>query len=178
MSASRSSLSPRTTIPGKRLVIVGGAVMLVVIVAITTGFAVFGRARYVRSSKMAEGRIQAFNFARGILACSDRALPPTSRPVPPTLDHVAGHTYASVLADWSDPAFVCAKFSVAGPQYFQYRWERESPRSGVVQAVADLDGNGVETRFSVTVACDENPAKLACALGPLKETASSPSTAP
>jgi hypothetical protein len=44
----------------------------------------------------------------------------------------------------------------------------------VVQAVADLDGNGVETRFSVTVVCDENPAKLACVLGPLQETTSSP----
>ena len=169
MSAARSSLSPRTTIPGKRLVIVGGAVMLLVIVAITIGFTVFGRARYVRSSKMAEGRIQAVNFARGLVACSDGALPPTSRPVPSTIDHVAGHTYASTLADWSDPAFACAKFAVAGPQYFQYQWERLSPSRGVVRAVADLDGDGVEMRFTVTVVCAEPPGKFACVPGPLQE---------
>ena len=173
MSASSSSLSPRTTIPGKRLVIVGGVVMLVVIVAITTGFTVFGRARYVRSSKMAEGRIQTVNFARGLLACSDRALPPTSKPVPATVDHVAGHAYESVLTDWSDPAFACAKFAVVGPQYFQYQWERLSPSGGVVRAVADLDGDGVEMRFAVTVACDENTGKYACVLGPLQESTSS-----
>lgn len=160
--------------PGKRLVIVGGAVMMAVIVAITTGFVVFGRARYVRSSKMAEGRIQVVNFARGLQACSDRALPPTSRAVPPTLDHVAGHTYESVLADWSDPAFACAKFAVVGPQYFQYQWERLSPSRGVVKATADLDGDGVETRFSVAVTCDQNPVKFACVLGPVQESVSSP----
>jgi hypothetical protein len=174
MSASNSELSPRTTIPGKRLVIVGGAVMVVVIASIVTGFGAFGRGRYVRSSKMAEGRIQAVNFARGLLACSDRALPPTSKAVPPTLDHVAGHTYESVLADWTDPAFACAKFAVAGPQYFQYQWERSSSGRGVVRATADLDGDGVETRFTVAVICDENPGKFACALGPLQESSGGP----
>ncbi|MEO6419668.1 MAG: hypothetical protein ABIP39_09695 [Polyangiaceae bacterium] len=173
MSASSSQLSPRTTIPGKRLVLVGGGVMLVVVISIVVGFGAFGRGRYVRSSKMAEGRIQAVNFARGLVACSDHTLPATSKAVPATLDHVAGHTYESVLADWSDPAFACAKFAVAGPQYFQYQWERMSPGRGVVRATSDLDGDGVEMRFSIAVVCDENPARFACALGPLQESTES-----
>ncbi len=152
--------------------------MAVVIVTIVAGFGAFGRGRYVRSSKMAEGRIQAVNFARGLQACSDHELPPTSKAVPPTLAHVAGHTYESVLADWSDPAFACAKFAVAGPQYFQYQWERLSPGRGVVRATADVDGNGVPIRFSIPVICDENPARFACALGPLQESLGSGERAP
>jgi hypothetical protein len=82
-------------------------------------------------------------------------LPLTSPAVPASLTSVSGKKYQSAAGEWSDPAFVCAGFSMNDPQYFQYQWQQASPAEGSLIALADFDGDGdPEQHVEVHIICN------------------------
>lgn len=135
--------------------------------------------KYVEHAKTSEGRVGVMMLARGMIDCasSERVeavgaaatgLPATSKSVPGSLAEVAAKRYLSSPADWNDPAFRCAHFSMTEPQYFQYQWVSSGPRAGVARAVADLNGDGTpDSVLEVDVACGEGGAD--CKAGPVRE---------
>jgi hypothetical protein len=152
------------------LVALGGLVFFVPMFA---AFAIYGVRKYLINAKQAEARMASTTLAAAISRCHSQAsgrssvLPPTSRPVPPTLASVSGMKYQSAPADWQDEAYVCANFRISDPQYFQYQWLQTSPTRGVVRSVCDLNGDGEpDFTFEQEVTCTETGR---CTVGPLVE---------
>lgn len=147
---------------GTILIVLGGAAVVgVAIIGVLAALAIYGVRKYIAEAKTAEGKHTVMVLANGICACAEgqdlasaapKGLPPSSGPVPVSLNDVSGRKYMSAPADWSDPAYACASFSVRDPQYFQYQWQRDSASSGRAVAQADLDGDGsAEYVYQVSV---------------------------
>jgi hypothetical protein len=157
------------TIAGPRLVKIGGAVIAVCVVAITSSFFFCGKKRFIDASVMAEAHTLIDSLQKGLVNCAkDGGLPVTSSPVPGKLALVSeGKAYAPTARDWSDPAFACAAFSNLGPQHFQIQWERLRPDHGRIRAQTDTDGDGrVDLVIIGEVHCDPEDLKL-CEAGPI-----------
>lgn len=158
------------------MVMAGIALLGILGLGVLSALAASGVRKYLEASKSVEGRITSSALARDIAACSDQKpeLPDTASPVPATLADVKGKKYLSGAADWSAPAYECARFSLSAPQYYQYQWTRTSATSGRVVAQADLDGDGkVDSTFTATVTCTTAADGLACTA-----TAPPPAAAP
>lgn len=126
-----------------------------VVLGIFSAVAIFGVRKYMQSAKRAEATHVLGTWSKGMIACAEKdGLPLSSPAVPAALSAVAGVKYQSAVSDWSDPAFVCAGFAMADPQYFQYQWLQRSPTEGDMVALADLDADGSpEERVEVHIAC-------------------------
>jgi hypothetical protein len=86
--------------------------------------------------------------------------------VPANLSDIKAKKWQSTPAEWSEPAYSCASFSMTGPQYFQYQWESRSPNEGAVRAVADLNGDGVpDATLSIDVTCNAGTCSAGTLLG-------------
>ena len=169
-SASVTSVEPAAP-PQRRFVqtwvivasTVGGFVLFFVVLS---PFAIYGLRQHLIGAKRAEANDVSARLAQAIAKCtsaSGGALPPTARPVPPSLASVRGMKYQSAPGDWQDEAYACARFQLATPQYFQYQWVRTSPRRGVVRALADLDGDATpELKVEREVTCED---AATCAIG-------------
>lgn len=125
------------------------------VIGIFSAVAIFGVRKYIMNAKRAEAANALGYWAKGMVTCGEKdGLPLTSPPVPASLTAVAGKKYQSAMGEWSDPAFVCAGFSMNDPQYFQYQWVQASPSAGNLIAQADLNGDGVvDARVEVRVLC-------------------------
>jgi hypothetical protein len=153
------------------LVVVGGFMFFVI-----AGMGVYGAKKYMVSAKTSEAKSSVSTLARGITTCVAKedmadglvlkpgakltkahALPPTSTPVPASLNQIKGMKYQSAPSDWAgQEVFQCAKFSMDMPQYFQYQWIKNSETEGVIRAVADLDGDGtIDQRVEATITCSK-----------------------
>ena len=152
------------------LVVIAIAVPIVVaVVGVMAVLAIYGVRRYLVQAKTAEARAATTQLARGMVACAEAsgALPRTSAPVPP--DVPRGAKYQSAPADWTDPAFACAHFSMMSPQYFRYQWVATSGTSATARAEGDLNATGkTATTVEVDVECTRG-ATLSCTVGPLRE---------
>jgi tRNA-binding EMAP/Myf-like protein len=133
------------------VVAVGGPFVL----GVFSALAIYGVRKYMVSAKRAEATNVLGVWSKGMLACAEKdGLPLSSPAVPASLSSVAARKYQSVASEWSDPAFVCAGFSMADPQFFQYQWQQESPAAGNLVALADFDGDGTaEQRLEVRITC-------------------------
>ncbi len=155
---------PKRT-PGwvKVVLIIGG---VLVALRLFSWLAISGTSGYLNDAKMSEGKSTVGAIARGMVACmegggvspllrdpgSTSELPPSEPPVPASVPK--GTKFMSRDSDWASPAFQCAKFTLNGPVYFQYQWERVSPLVGVVHARGDLDGDGrVDADLSEEIRC-------------------------
>jgi type IV pilus assembly protein PilA len=168
--------APSKLTGGKMLLIVIAiiGVFVFLVVLLLAPLAIFGVRKYLTNAKMGEGRANVGLLARGIARCAAEVDPATNKPrglpesslgVPATLADVKGQKYQSASAEWGDPAFVCAGFQVASPQYFQYRWVKRSLTTGAARGVADLDGDGsADGAFELPVTCS---AGRACSIGTL-----------
>jgi hypothetical protein len=78
-----------------------------------------------------------------------RALCAQSSLVPATLAEVAGQKYQSSPGDWRDAGWQCLRFSMDGPQYYQYQYV--SPNATTFSAVAtgDLNANTTPSTFTL-----------------------------
>ncbi len=158
----------RTTVSGRKLVLLGGSVSIIVLFGVTFAFRTFGWTRFVANSQLQEGKSNVVYLGRAVAACAEKTgkIPPTSRTVPVDLSQVGGKTYASTDADWSDEAFACDGFRVRDPQRFQYQWERTSDHGGVARARADFNGDGVvEATFEQELSCEPKNGKMRCTPG-------------
>lgn len=90
--------------------------------------------------------LEALSLLReGMAACvRDKSglLPATSAPVPISLDRLGAGGYASAPRDWAKPAWLCAGFSVTGPQRFQIQWQHDRETGARAVAWIDADGDG------------------------------------
>jgi hypothetical protein len=162
----------KTIVSGKRLVLIGGTVSIVVLFGVTFAFRTFGWTRFVANAQLQEGKSNVVYMARGVMACAEKngRLPVSSRTVPADLAQVGGKPYASVDADWTDEAFACEGWRMRDPQRFQYQWLRTSETTGKAIARGDFNGDGVvEATFEQDVACETRNGKLRCAPGALHD---------
>jgi len=165
-------MTPRQTISGRKLVIVGGTFSIVILFGIVLAFRTFGFTRFVANSQLQEGKSNAIYLSRAVVACADKTgkLPESSRKVPAELTQVGAKTYASTDADWSDDAFACDGFRVRQPQRFQYQWERKGEHDGVARAQSDFNGDGVvEATYEQEIHCEDKNGKLRCGPGPFHD---------
>lgn len=162
---------PQQSSGGSKVVIIlaivfGVIVVGVGIIGVMAALGIFGMRKYLVNAKAAEGREAVTAIARGVVSCAGsettdssgtpqpNGLPPSTAPVPASLDDVSGRKYMSAPSDWKTPGWDCIGFSMATPQYFQYQWLRNSPTDGTVRGVADLDGDHTaEVTFEVEVRC-------------------------
>jgi hypothetical protein len=138
------------------LIVLGGVFLILPMLGVLSALAIYGVRKYIVNAKQAEGRAAVTALAQGIARCAgaDGRLPETSRSVPPELGMISGKKYLSHPAEWDDPAFRCAGFSMSTPQYFQYQWVKTSDEAGSARARADLDGNGItEIDLELEVSC-------------------------
>ena len=143
--------------------------IVVAIVGVLAALAIYGVRKYIVNAKRSEAQTVAAELARGIARCATQRgrLPPTSAPVPADLAYIKGMKYQSATRDWAEEAFVCAGFSLTDPQYYQYQWVKQSDSGGVVQAIADLDGDGQpDQEHRVEVVCERGQCSLGAA-GPV-----------
>jgi hypothetical protein len=124
---------------------------------VAAALGIYGVRKYMDNAKQAEARHALPAFAGAIVECArgEGVLPSTSAPVPGSLTSVSRQKYQSAAQDWSsDPTLACSRFTMTGPQYYQYQWVLEGPTQGRVQALADLDGNGAPDHpLSLRVSC-------------------------
>ena len=135
-------------------------------------------ARYVRHAKTAEavGSVQAIaESAAAYYDASDASQPAGTRPeqahamrhfppgsrtsVPADLGDIKDRRYQSVLADWSAAPWSDLHFSIPQPQFYAYSFEadgRGADAHATATAHGDLDGDGVLSTYSLTIAPDGN----------------------
>jgi hypothetical protein len=163
-----------STISGKKLVIVGGSLSVIILFGVTFAFRTFGWSRFVANASLQEGKSNVVYISRSVAACALKTgtLPPSSRKVPAELSDVGHKTYTSSDADWTDEAFACDAFRVRGPQRFQYEWEKTGDHTGVARARGDFNGDGVvESTFEQELVCEDHAGKLRCNPGAFHDRA-------
>ena len=162
----------KTIVSGKKLVLIGGTLSIVVLFGITYAFRTYGWSRFVANAQLQEGKSNVVYMARGVMACAEKKgrLSDSSRTVPADLAQVGGKPYASADADWTDEAFACEGWRMRDPQRFQYQWLKTSETSGKAIARADFNGDGVvEATFEQDVTCETRNGKFRCAPGALHD---------
>jgi len=134
--------------------------IVVAIIGVLAALAIYGVRKYLQNAKTAEARTALGRITKdaqsawerenmppetidvGGTAANARALCPTAASVPAAPPSNA--KYQSAPSDWSnDPGWACLRFTMDGPQYFQYSYSA-SGTSGVPDEtfVATADGSG------------------------------------
>ena len=153
--------------------VVNALALTCIIVAIAMYFV----ARYLRHAKTAEAAGSLNAIAASAAAYYDasdsgqpagtqpesakamRHFPPSSRAsVPPSVADIRGKRYQSALADWSGSPWAELHFSMPQPQFYAYSFESHGSghdARATVIAEGDLDGDGILSRYALTVVPDE-----------------------
>jgi len=148
----------------------------IALLCVVSALAMYFVARYVRHAKTAEAVGSVKAIAEGAAAYYEasasmqpagtqpdaaramRHFPGTSRTsVPPDPNNVRAKRYQSSLADWSTSPWFELHFSIPQPQFYAYSFEsqgRGAEATATATAHGDLDGNGVTSTYSLTVAPD------------------------
>jgi type IV pilus assembly protein PilA len=135
--------------------------IVVAIIGLLAALAIYGVRRYMTNSKTAEGRQALGAISKGARAAfegevwtntavldpgatseaSSGKLCPDAAAVPGTVP--AGTKYQSKDEEWDDNAgWTCLRFSISGPQYFQYDYSPEGETGFTSTAKADLAKDG------------------------------------
>ncbi|HEY6723177.1 MAG TPA: fimbiral protein pilA, partial [Polyangiaceae bacterium] len=138
--------------------------IVVAIIGLLAALAIYGVRRYMTNSKTAEARQALGAISKGARAAFDGevfektdiipagdsvkgaggALCPEAAPIPTAVP--AGEKYQSTDADWDDDAgWSCLKFSMSGPQYFQYDYSLDGEKGFNATAKSKLGGADDET---------------------------------
>ncbi len=159
--------------------------IVVAIIGILAALAIYGVSRYMTTSKTAEARMMLGTIAKsavsaydhehmsgellaaGATAATSHRLCDSSSAVPTDMTKIKGAKYQSTAAEWEAGAsetvgWRCLKFSIVGPQYFQYKYTSNSTNSFTALAHGDLNGNGTASTFKLLGAVrDESGKKIA-----------------
>src|SRR5688572_12751177 len=135
--------------------------IVVAIIGLLAALAIYGVRRYMTNSKTAEARQALGAISKGARAAFDGEvwadtgvitaggsrggaggqLCPEAAAVPASIDSVAGQKYQSQDSDWDDNAgWSCLRFSISGPQYFQYDYSIPSATEFTATAASKLGG--------------------------------------
>jgi type IV pilus assembly protein PilA len=154
--------------------------IVVAIVGILAALAVYGVSKYVKNAKTAEARdalgrmakdaVGAYNketMAPTVLAPGDSAsvlhqLCASTSAVPTDVPKAA--KYQTDPSDWGAD-WSCLKFSMNEPQYYQYQYTSTSTAFSCI-ARGDLDGDEVESEFTMLGAVIGDTAKKAATYAP------------
>ncbi len=157
--------------------------------AILSAIGMYALARYVRHAKTTEAVSTVTRIAEKAADYYNRSdetqpsgatpsaihamrhFPPSSRGwVPVDGSTVKGQRYQSSKADWAGSPWKELDFAIIEPQSYQYSYDSEgagASAKSVVTAQGDLDGDGVPSRYSITIKPDES---LTAKLGELERT--------
>ncbi len=157
---------------GKIIAIVAGVVLAAVfVVGVLAVLAVSGVRKYIANAKTAEARNVIAQIAKDAAATYEQSgtsstssteshlCPGASAPIPSDDHFVSGQKYMSANAEWQidasrEAGFACLGFSLAQPQYYQYRYDTRGPavRPMSFNAIArgDLDGDREFSEFSLS----------------------------
>lgn len=144
--------------------------------AILSAIGMYALARYVRHAKTVEAQSSVTTLAQAAADyynTSDATQPAGASPqavhamrhfppkstvaVPEDPLSVRGKRYQSNLADWAVSPWRDLRFSIVQPQCYQYSFDAEgagASAKATVTAEGDLDGDGIRSLFSLTIAPD------------------------
>ncbi|MEI7891589.1 MAG: hypothetical protein WCI05_00775 [Myxococcales bacterium] len=139
------------------IVLVAAAMLLIVAVGVMAVLAVFGMRRFLVNAKTAEARNVVGQIARDAKLAYEiervggrgKRLCGSALPVPSSPSSIGKGKYLSSPSDWSgdkDNGWVCLKFTMDAPQYYQYLYEATAT-GFTVTAHGDLNGNGALSTF-------------------------------
>jgi type IV pilus assembly protein PilA len=149
--------------------------IVVAIIGVLAALAIYGVRKYLANAKTAEARMAVGRIAKDAASAWDResmsagvmglgssrllnrTLCGSGPAVPTLLATVAGRKYQSSPADWKNGGWPCLRFSMDGPQYFQYTYTLDSPTAFTALANGDLNANGVPSAFSQAGAVQATP---------------------
>jgi type IV pilus assembly protein PilA len=141
--------------------------IVVAIIGVLAALAIYGVRKYLANAKSAEARTAIGRITKDAAAAWDResmaagvmglgssagvarALCPTAPAVPAALTSVAGQKYQSSPVDWKQAGWSCLRFSMDGPQYYQYTYTATATTFAAV-ANGDLNANAVPSTFTMT----------------------------
>jgi type IV pilus assembly protein PilA len=153
--------------------------IVVAIVGVLAALAIYGVQKYMASAKSAEARSALGQLSKSARIAYDRENSDSTliaageaggelrnqlclsagAAVPASLDDVKGTKYQSSPDDWSagdaQTGWQCLKFTMSGPQYYQYNYEQGGTGPGVAggtftaTAQGDLDGDGEPSTFTI-----------------------------
>jgi type IV pilus assembly protein PilA len=140
--------------------------IVVAIIGVLAALAIYGVRKYLANAKSAEARTAIGRIAKdaasaweretmtaGVMTLGSsraisRALCPQSSLVPATLAEVAGQKYQSSPGDWRDAGWQCLRFTMDGPQYYQYQYTVNALTFNAV-ANGDLNANTTPSTFTL-----------------------------
>jgi type IV pilus assembly protein PilA len=139
--------------------------IVVAIVGLLAALAIYGVRKYMTNAKSAEARnalgqiskgaqtawdrdlMEGATLAPGASVGSSRKLCPAAAAVPTTVP--AGEKYQSSEANWDTDGWNCLKFSMRGPQYYQYEYTVDGSVGFAAIARGDLDGDTENSTFQL-----------------------------
>ena len=148
--------------------------IVVAIIGVLAALAIYGVRKYLANAKTAEARTGVGRIAKdaqsawereamsgavmapGDSAVNSRTLCESSSAVPDDIAKVGNAKYQSAIAEWKDAGWTCLRFSMDGPQYYQYEYTAtrsvpgEEGNTFTAFARGDLNGNTVPSVFSLT----------------------------
>ncbi len=122
---------------------------------------IYGVRRYLAQAKEAEARNTVAQISKDLAAYYEtlppgkRLLPPSAPLTPATVPH--GHKVQTKPDDWNHGTWKAIQFEMIDPQYYSYEIVTAKDRkSAVVRATGDLNGDDIESRFSIKLQVDEH----------------------
>jgi type IV pilus assembly protein PilA len=156
--------------------------IVVAIIGVLAALAIYGVRKYMANAKSAEARtaigriakdaasaydretMAAGPMALGASAAIARQLCPSAPLVPTLLAAVGGQKYQSQPSDWRAGGWPCLRFSMDGPQYYQYDYTATAT-TFTARAQGDLNANQVPSSFTlagaIVVQSNENVLTIA-----------------
>ena len=144
--------------------------------AVLAALGMYGLSRYLKHAKSMDGVSSATAIAQAAAqyyndsdakqpagtkpdsAKAMRHFPASSRTsVPADFNDVKGKLYQSSIGDWSVSPWLDMRFSLSTPQCYAYSFESQGSgpsAQATAEARGDIDGNGINSTFRVSVAPD------------------------
>lgn len=171
--------------------------IVVAIIGLLAALAIYGVRRYMTNSKTAEARQALGAISKGALAAFDGEVWSNTDPIAagessqpssgnlcpdggkvPRGDVPTGSKYQSKPSDW-DGGWQCLRFSMTGPQYFQYEYVRQDGEGFTATAEADLANDGEVLTLSLEGQIQDDNGKKTLTVAPaIKESVGGEETTP
>lgn len=150
--------------------------IVVAIIGVLAALAIYGVSRYLKHSKTAEATRSLGTMEQGSKAkfqldtdtsgtgigpfvhmfCDKAGTPVPAAGVPKGAKQ---SVVSGAGTEYNQPTFTCLKFVMTDPQFYQYNYNSNAPTAGpaalyTATAQGDLDGNGVNSTFTLNGAGD------------------------